>query len=165
MKDIAHALLVDLAKAGIERVDGLGRKLDFHALRYTFATNLARSGAAQRLAQELMRHSDPKLTAKVYTDAKLLPTFETVEQLPWMAAAEARSSDSEAVRKDSQIDPQNPDFSGPFPSRSVKTNHGLEIVEPAEGEVDGHALTRPVTRQKSTPPGTRTPNQLIKSQV
>jgi integrase len=46
----------------------MGRKLDFHALRYTFATKLAKGVASQRLTQELMRHSDPKLTAKIYTD-------------------------------------------------------------------------------------------------
>ena len=44
-------------------------KLDFHSLRYTFATKLARKGVSKRLAQELMRHSDPKLTANIYTDA------------------------------------------------------------------------------------------------
>ncbi len=41
MKDISHALLVDLDKAGIARIDALGRKLDFHALRYTYATSVA----------------------------------------------------------------------------------------------------------------------------
>ncbi|TAG29006.1 MAG: hypothetical protein EAZ36_04975, partial [Verrucomicrobia bacterium] len=43
----------DLEKAGITRIDAMGRKLDFHALRYTFATKLASSGVSQRLAQEL----------------------------------------------------------------------------------------------------------------
>jgi len=72
-----------LKAAGIEQIDATGRKLDFHALRYTFATKLARKGVSQRLAQELMRHSDPRLTANIYTDAAHLPTFDAVESLPW----------------------------------------------------------------------------------
>lgn len=68
----------DLAKAKIESFDALGRKLDFHALRYTFATRLAKKGISQRLTQELMRHSDPALTANIYTDASQLPTYAAV---------------------------------------------------------------------------------------
>jgi site-specific recombinase XerD len=48
-----------MEKAGIERLDDMGRKLDFHALRYTFATKLAASGVSRRMSQELLRHSDP----------------------------------------------------------------------------------------------------------
>ncbi len=40
----------------------------FHALRYTWATFLQRHGIAQRFAMKLLRHSDIKLTSKVYTD-------------------------------------------------------------------------------------------------
>ena len=71
----------DLKAAGIERVDALGRKVDFHSLRNTFATMLARHGVPQRIAQELMRHSNPHLTATVYTDALQLPTFEVIQRL------------------------------------------------------------------------------------
>ena len=44
---------------------------------------MARQGVSQRLAQELMRHSDPKLTANLYTDAAHLPTFEAVNAMDW----------------------------------------------------------------------------------
>jgi len=73
----------DLDRAGLLYKDELGRQIDFHALRYTFATVLARAGVGQRLAQELMRHSDPRLTAAVYTDATQLPTFRAVANIPW----------------------------------------------------------------------------------
>ena len=43
---------------GIPYEDELGRRVDFHALRYTFATMLNRSGVTPRAAMELMRHSD-----------------------------------------------------------------------------------------------------------
>ena len=71
-------------EAGIESIDETGRKLDFHSFRYTFATKLARQGVSQRLTQELMRHSDPRLTANLYTDVSQLPTFEAVQDLDWI---------------------------------------------------------------------------------
>ena len=37
-----------------------------------FARRLHCAGASQREAQELMRHSDPRLTAATYTDTKRL---------------------------------------------------------------------------------------------
>ncbi|MCP5522347.1 MAG: site-specific integrase [Verrucomicrobiales bacterium] len=72
----------DLKKAGIEAEDADGRRLDFHALRYTYATNLARAGVAPRVAMEMLRHSDMRLTNTTYTDVLLLPLAEAVEKLP-----------------------------------------------------------------------------------
>lgn len=56
----------DLERAGIERETPDGR-LDIHALRVTYCTRLARAGVPLQVAQQLMGHSDPKLTASVYT--------------------------------------------------------------------------------------------------
>jgi integrase/recombinase XerC len=57
----------DLKRAGIPAVDAQGRVVDFHALRGTFTTNLARAGVHPKLAQELARHSDINLTMGIYT--------------------------------------------------------------------------------------------------
>lgn len=56
----------DLEAAGID-LDPARGVLDFHALRHTFATRLARAGVNTQQAQRLMRHSTPTLTAEVYT--------------------------------------------------------------------------------------------------
>ena len=48
-------------------VDAEGRVVDFHALRATYITLLVKGGATVRVAQELARHSDPKLTMNTYT--------------------------------------------------------------------------------------------------
>ena len=74
----------DLSHAGIVCRDDQGRRVDLHALRVTFATNLVLSGAHPRVAQELMRHSDVRLTMRVYTDASSLHTLKAVEALPWI---------------------------------------------------------------------------------
>ena len=60
----------------------MGRYADFHSLRYTWGTYLQRNGVNSRTAMELMRHSDRKLTDKLYTDSNLLPLGEVVRNLP-----------------------------------------------------------------------------------
>lgn len=56
-----------LERAGIAKVAVDGQKLDIHALRHTFISRLARAGTPLAHAQQLAGHSDPKLTAQVYT--------------------------------------------------------------------------------------------------
>lgn len=56
-----------LKRAGIQKYHSDGTKLDIHALRHTFGTRLSRAGAPLVHTQRLMGHSDPKLTAQVYT--------------------------------------------------------------------------------------------------
>ncbi|MDY7010844.1 MAG: site-specific integrase [Planctomycetota bacterium] len=81
---------LDLAVAGIEKVDSCGRSMDIHSLRHTFGTMLARSGVAPRTAQELMRHSDIRLTTNIYQHLELVDTAGAVEMLPDLE--ECRSS-------------------------------------------------------------------------
>ena len=72
----------DLKKAGIPARDALGHSTDFHSLRKTFGTNLARAGVPSRVAMALMRHSDRRLTDKIYTDENLLGTWGAFDHLP-----------------------------------------------------------------------------------
>jgi integrase len=88
---VARQLRRDSKANGIPYRDESGRYADFHALRYTWATFLQRHGIAQRFAMKLLRHSDIKLTAKVYTDESQLPIYDAIKGLP-------RLSDSTHVR-------------------------------------------------------------------
>jgi integrase len=72
----------DLAAAKIPFMDEQGRRADFHALRHTLATNLARCGVLPRVAMEFMRHSEMRLTNKTYTDVAHLPLAEAADMLP-----------------------------------------------------------------------------------
>lgn len=56
-----------LEAAGIAREDAHGRKLDVHALRHTAGSRYARRGVSMAVTQRIFGHSDPKLTARVYT--------------------------------------------------------------------------------------------------
>ena len=78
----ARRLQKDAEANGIAYQDDLGRFADFHSLRYTWATFLQRNDIPQRFAMKLMRHSDIKLTAKVYTDETQLPIYDAIKGLP-----------------------------------------------------------------------------------
>jgi integrase len=73
-----HALCQE---AEIEVLDQLGRKIDIHALRHTHASMLARAGVGLTQAQHLLGHSDPKLTASLYTHLEVRDLRGAVEKL------------------------------------------------------------------------------------
>ena len=62
--------------------DAEGRVVDFHALRATFITMLVKSGASVKEAQDLARHSDPKLTMNVYTKLGIHDLAGALDRLP-----------------------------------------------------------------------------------
>lgn len=70
-----------LQRAGIPRIDADGRKLDIHALRHTFGSRLARNGVGLVHVQRLMGHSDPKLTAQVYTHLDVEDLRKAIEMV------------------------------------------------------------------------------------
>jgi len=72
----------DLQAAGIPKVDAAGRIVDFHALRHTLGTWLAKAGTAPREHMELMRHSSMAMTQRFYVDPHLLSLSEAMADLP-----------------------------------------------------------------------------------
>ena len=72
----------DLEAAGIPFEDVRGRRIDLHALRKTYGTMLLANGVSPRVAMELMRHSDMKLTMSIYTDVAQLPIIKETALLP-----------------------------------------------------------------------------------
>ncbi|MCR9245499.1 MAG: tyrosine-type recombinase/integrase [bacterium] len=95
--NIAERVRSDAAHAGIPVVDDEGRRLDFHALRSTFATLVARAGVPMQIARRLIRHVDPKLTAKHYEKLggdDLRTGSQLVSASFWGVAATAGDSES-----------------------------------------------------------------------
>lgn len=72
----------DLAKAGIPFQDALGRRVDLHAMRHTFGTQLAAAGVPPFILKELMRHSSVRESEKYYIDGTQVPTAAAVAVLP-----------------------------------------------------------------------------------
>lgn len=85
----------DLKLAGIPKRDERGRTLDVHAFRHTFGTLLSKGGVPLRTAQAAMRHSDPSLTANVYTDPKLLDIGGALDALPALPLDSSTGTESQ----------------------------------------------------------------------
>jgi integrase len=70
-----------LKAAGIAKISPDGRRVNFHSLRYTFCTLLAKKMPIQNV-QRLMRHSDIRRTVNLYLDLGLDDLAAAVEGLP-----------------------------------------------------------------------------------
>jgi integrase len=93
----------DLKRAGIERVDALGRAVHFHSFRKTWQTLGVRYGINQRVAQEVLGHSDANLTAKVYTDVPALALHAEIAKLPWIETQPVAATPSAAENLSEKI--------------------------------------------------------------
>ena len=130
----------DFEKAGIQLLDSSGAKVDFHALRHTFCTMLQQGGVSARVAMEAMRHSDMRLTAKVYTDARSLPTREALMGLP--ALIEDSLPDSLAASFSPDTDCRDVSQTGEINSHLTERNllQGKELCAPR------HGMSQPVAK-------------------
>lgn len=72
----------DLAAAGVAFADKGGLRLDYHALRHTFATNLSRAGASSATRRRLMRHLHESVTDR-YTHADIEEMAAALSKIPW----------------------------------------------------------------------------------
>ncbi|MDF7809539.1 tyrosine-type recombinase/integrase [Pontiellaceae bacterium B12219] len=111
----------DLKRAGIPYKDERGNRRDFHSLRVMCSTYMSTSGTAPRVAQEVMRHSDIKLTMGNYTDPRMLQKQEAVNNLPdfltvhknvYTGTLTAGKEGSEESGKVQSTNPQKPNKNG-----------------------------------------------------
>jgi len=72
-------LAKDLVACGIPVEDARGFRVDFHALRHTFASLLATAGVSELARVKLARHSEWRQTDR-YTDSQSLPLFTEMEK-------------------------------------------------------------------------------------
>ena len=154
--DKLKAFKRDLQAAGIPYVNDIGQRCDFHALcRVSPNTHLAQLGVGERIRQAFMRHSDPKLTNGVYTDANQLPTASAVRSLPALRQLNALEN---ALTSD---------ISSPEPSRAVKLDSNQFWELSVEYQYVSPDLSGDVTERQSEENGgpgrTRTYDQEIMS--
>jgi integrase len=101
--DVAKMLRADLAAAGIAYRSEAGRVADFHGLRHTFISNLARGGVHPKLAQQLARHSTITLTMDRYSHTLLGDLRGALAALPDLsgpAREAARATGTDNIRAD-----------------------------------------------------------------
>jgi integrase len=83
----SRMIKVDLAAAGIDYRDSAGRVADFHSLRHSFVTNLARAGVHPSDAQALARHSTIALTMNCYTHSLRADLKRIINEQPDLSIA------------------------------------------------------------------------------
>ena len=74
--------MYEYLRGTIPKKDEAGKVIDMHSLRHTYCTRLARAGVPLQMAQRLMRHSTPALTANFYTHLDLCDKREALDLLP-----------------------------------------------------------------------------------
>jgi hypothetical protein len=124
-----------LKAAGIPVCNEQGCKVDFHALRGTYNTNLELAGGSVQVRQELLRHSDPRLTTGAYMDTTRLETAILIEKLPDFLGEKNTGT---------QLGTQATVASSPGVSQAVTVKRGNEAAEHAENIGESHGLTSPV---------------------
>jgi len=125
-----ETLQKDLARARIPRRDALAQIVGFHSFRKTWQTLGVRYGINQRSAQAILGHSDPSLTANVYTDVAALPLHAEIAKLPWIETekAHAHGDAHETVFSGPELSQQGTDAKNPSSSKVV----GFPLKSPAE---------------------------------
>jgi integrase len=81
-KHTADMLRHDLEAAGIAYRDADGRVADFHALRHSYISMLARRTAPVKVVQTLARHSTPSLTLGIYSHIGVYDQTAALDALP-----------------------------------------------------------------------------------
>jgi hypothetical protein len=130
----ADMLREDLRAAGIPYRDAEGRVADFHALRHSYITLLQQTGVHPKLAQELARHSDIRLTMKVYTHTRLHDLAGAVEGLPSLLPASGPGRQAlAATGTEGGADPTRPSLASPLVSTADAGCLPLRTAESGQG--------------------------------
>ena len=159
----AEMIRIDLEAGGVlaRNADGtlctadeFGLVYDFHSLRATFATLLNKARVPLATAQRLMRHSDPKLTAGIYTHVLMTDKAEELAKLPKIAAAvtaekEAATGTCDATPEPNKIVVTRIDSFGVDSMAKIKTymDNGRAGVRPFGS---GHENEKPSVSQGET---------------
>jgi integrase len=123
-----------LAAAAIPFKDDQGRRLDFHALRGTYDTNLAIAGVSDAVRMKLMRHKSPRLTMETYTDSEKVPVASALANMPEFDCWE---NGKEHTGKDTGILVQG----GQSVSSAVTTGNGLKCDKTPVNIGESHGLS------------------------
>lgn len=128
---VADMFRADVEAAGLPYRDDADLVADFHSLRHTFITNLARGGVHPKVAQALARHSTITLTMDRYSHTLVEEQSAALDVLPNLSAAsqqEARATGTDGAKTASGDLASGLAFSGRL-SRTAADCGGLSPVE------------------------------------
>ncbi len=136
------ALNADLRLAGVAGTNERGR-VDLHSMRKSLATYLSANAVPLRLGQAHLRHTDPRLTANVYTDERVLPVAAAIAALPWLPTEPVQEAD--AIRMTGTFDNGEAQRAAPA-QRARRTNERCNARTCSESESGGQggASSQPI---------------------
>lgn len=141
----------DFKRANIKPVDEQGRVADFHGLRATLGTRLARAGVAPQVAQRLMRHADYRTTLHHYTMLSLADTVAAMERLPGGGAQRAASAkESESSAKNPQQIPQHSAHDAEPPAATSCCDGASGVQQERERKPSSERVLREATRDDAS---------------
>ena len=166
-KASAKMIRMDLEGAKVAYQDASGRYADFHSLRHTFISNLARGGVHPKTAMELARHKKLELTLGVYTHTLRSDSARALEALPEIPGSEsdeAAKGRLAATGTDAHRAPvraqyaRKADFQGRTeagqgngwqdrPASPTGADMGRKSLQMAELDKARHCLTGPVSKR------------------
>ncbi len=126
----------DIEAAGLVYKDADGLFADFHALRHTYITNLARHGVPLTTAQKLARHSTPVLTAARYTHIDLNDQSKEVQKLPALlgrSLGRTMGTNGQKAAPDGSENEEPGADSKPGKKQKTPKKSGISPVKRAEG--------------------------------
>jgi integrase len=123
-----------LNAAGIPYLDGQGRRLDFHALRKTFNTNLGIAGVSDAERMKLMRLKSHRLMTENYNDSEKVPVADVLAKLPEFGCLQ---NGKHYTEKDTQILVHG----GQTVSKPVKSVSSLDGDKTTANKGESHGLT------------------------
>ena len=147
----------DLKAAGIPyEVDS--RKADFHALRYTFITNLIKAGEHPAAVQRMARHSDINLTFRVYADLGLEDLYHGALRGPAVTSSTVgQGAPRKRSKRATNGAKKNLDGNGdesPTGAESVALNVALPGV-PEQRELTSNVTDKTISKEPTRSPGLR----------
>ncbi|HAH43796.1 MAG TPA: hypothetical protein DCM07_02870 [Planctomycetaceae bacterium] len=134
-----------------------GRKADFHALRYTFITNLIKAGETPAYVQRLARHSDINLTYRVYSDLGLEDLYHGMLRSRQTPHSQTGESQENSLQEQGDKSPDDqPDDSNSSESVAQNVAHfsdseGLSSSSDVTGGDKDDEDSRPQKDKHSTP--------------
>jgi integrase len=176
-----RVLLADMEAAGVPIVGADGLTRSFHAFRKGLATWLAERGVHPKLAQEILRHSDIRLTMALYTKLQSSLLRELVgagapTALTWLEGVRDEASQKSA-RNLVDRGGEGPDDAAAvwipgspmlntLPSRDTASessaaggrHRGLHGTEQHRLAADSAAVSHPLSPHRNAEGGTRTPD-------
>jgi integrase/recombinase XerD len=130
--EMAKVMAEDLKAADIPVRDEAGRVIDFHALRHTFITRLARSGVTPKVAQALARHSTITLTLDRYAHMALADTSKALAILPAIPTGDTADGPEDEAKQVAATGTDGPAVATSQAENPCPTgaNEGGELADP-----------------------------------